>query len=339
MIRVTHLVDDTGLGGVTRVIADHTAHLSNGFVHEVRAVDTAKPRTAHADGDVVVLHFTVNWAKLPFVAALRAQSAARLVLVEHSYTGAYERLMVRNHRRFRRMLRLNYALVHQVVAVSRAQGAWLAGMEILPARKLSVIPQARDTAALAAVPPVLRQDGPLRLGAYGRYTRQKGFDLLIEAMRAVSPSVVTLHLAGLGPDQDALRDSARDLPHVQVGGPVTDLPGFLAGLDAVAVPSRWEAFGLVAQEARAAGRPVLAARTDGLTEQIAPDAGLLCESGSPDALAAAIRVLACRDVTAMGQAARRSAAGSLDAAMQAWRTLLTAEPETRAAPLGVMRLA
>ena len=212
-------------------------------------------------------------------------------------------------------------------------------LDILPERKLTIIPQARDTSALAAVPPAAGRDGPLRLGGYGRYAHQKGFDLLIVAMRGVSPAVATLRLAGLGPDEDALRARAAGLPHVQVGGPVADLPAFLTGIDAAVVPSRWEAFGLVALEARAAGRPVIAARTDGLVEQIAPDAGLLCAPDSPHALAAAIHDLAGRDLAAMGEAARRSTAAAMGTTIDGWRNLLSSGHGMASLPLDVARLA
>jgi len=132
----------------------------------------------------------------------------------------------------------------------------------------------------------------------------------------------TLHLAGLGPDFSELQAAAEGLPHVSVGGPIDGPAEFLAGVDAVVIPSRWEAFGLVAAEARAAGRPVLAARTDGLVEQVSPGCGLLFAPEDPAALALAIRSLALRDLEAMVVAARRSVAGALTTTIAQWTVLL-----------------
>ena len=57
------------------------------------------------------------------------------------------------------------------------------------------------------------------------------------------------------------------------------------------VPSRHEAFGLVATEARMAARPILVADVDGLPEQVG-EAGLARPMGTPDEIAAAILELA-----------------------------------------------
>ncbi len=332
MTDVLHLLDDAGIGGVTRCLTDQTRHLSDGFRHEIMVADTAWSLPKRLRADIVVVHFTVNWRKLPFMVALRARlGRQRLAIVEHSYTEAYERLRVPNPRRFRAMLRMHFALADRVVAVSRAQAGWLAGCGIVQPHRLVAIPQALDTSPLTAVPPLVRRDGPIRLGAYGRYVPQKGFDVLIEAMRQVHPSVATLTLRGLGPDFQALRSAAAGLPHVTVAGAVTDLPAYLESLDAVVIPSRWEAFGLVAAEARAAGRPILAARTDGLVEQTGPDAGILFPSENPAAIAAAIRGLAERDLGAMGEQGRHAVRGEFDATIAGWTALLTDLTRKRAA--------
>ncbi len=60
---------------------------------------------------------------------------------------------------------------------------------------------------------------------------------------------------------------------------------------AVVVPSRREGLGLVAVEALALGRPVIASRTGGLPEVVTPGAGVLVTPDDPDALAAALRAL------------------------------------------------
>ena len=270
-----------------------------------------------------MVHFTVNWAKLPFMIALRLRlGRRRLVIVEHSYTESYERLRVARPARFRLMLRLNYALADGVVAVSRAQAMWLTRIGVVKGDRLTAIPTALDTSALDAVPPVSHAVGTMRLGAYGRYADQKGFDVLIEAMRHVDPSVATLELRGLGPNLDALRAAAADLPHVTVGGPVDDLAEFLGGLDAVVIPSRWEAFGLVAAEARAAGRPILVAKTDGLVEQTASDCGLLFETENSASLATAIAELSARDLQCMGERGRKAVRGALETTIAGWSALL-----------------
>lgn len=86
----------------------------------------------------------------------------------------------------------------------------------------------------------------------------------------------------------------------------------LGAADAVAVPSvRPEPLGLVALEAAAAGRPVVAARHGGVAEVVRDgETGRLVPAGDPAALASALRGLADDPAMAhrMGRAGRRDVA-------------------------------
>ncbi len=92
--------------------------------------------------------------------------------------------------------------------------------------------------------------------------------------------------------------------------------------DAVVIPSRWEAFGIVAAEARAAARPVIATDIDGLSEQIAPGAGLLVPSEDPARLVEAICNLAKADIAEMGRVGRRTVLDHFDTHVERWEALL-----------------
>src|SRR5215204_1919691 len=72
--------------------------------------------------------------------------------------------------------------------------------------------------------------------------------------------------------------------------PQDQLPVFYAAADVVAVPSRYESFGLVAVEALACGKPVVASRVGGLRFTIDEGTtGFLVPPNDPTALAAALR--------------------------------------------------
>ncbi len=325
MLKLAHMIETIELGGVLRNLETLMAHM--GDVEHLRYDVNPRrqlPPVIPAD-QVVVIHFTASWSKLPFLAALRAMRGnAPIVIVEHSYTGAYEKYVIPSPARFRTMLKLVYGLCDRVVAVSNGQGAWLRDLGVVDAAKVVVIPSSTYCGGYLDIPAPLnaqQRNGPLRLAAYGRYHEQKGFGNLIHAMREVSPEVATLTLAGLGPYTERLKALAANLPHVTVGGPTSDVTGFLRACDVVVVPSRWESFGQVALEARAAARPIICSAVDGLVEQTGKDCGWLLPEDDVAGLARVIHEAANADLTRMGHAARVSADGHLEASLNTWRKL------------------
>ena len=323
MIKVVHLSDDRGLGGVNRAVDALLARLDTSFAHSRQHVEPARELPPVLDAQVVVIHFTLSWRKLAWLYGLRARNpGTHLVLVEHSYTRAFEALHVGNRKRFRTMLRLAYRLMDRVVAVSKRQGDWLIEAASLPADRLVVINPVTDLDALLSLPLPLRRPGPLRLCGYGRYCPQKGFDTLIDAMRLVNPSVATLRLVGLGPDEKTLREQAAGMMHLTVEGPVAGPSMLFGGVDAVAIPSRFEAFGLVGLEARAAGCPIIVSAVDGLIDQALPVPELTVPPEDPVALAKAITWLARQDISVLGAVARKSVRWTEARTVNGWKVLL-----------------
>jgi glycosyltransferase involved in cell wall biosynthesis len=326
MIRIAHIRDEAEMGGVGRMLEFQAAYLGAGFKQETIIASPQRLTPLAIDADVVVVHVTSIWAKVPYLAALRALRPGRpLILVEHSYTEQFVRRHVEGTTHFYFMLRRAYSLATHVVAVSHGQAAWMRAHRLIPEAKLSVIRSATDMTALTRLaPPAPRKHGgPMHVGAYGRYAEQKGFDVLVEAMHHISPDLARLSLRGIGPDKDKLATLALGLPHVVIGGLVHDVGSFLDTVDVVAVPSRWEAFGQVAVEARAAARPLIATHVDGLAEQVAPEFGLLVPADDAKSLASAIRDLAGCRLDGMGEAARRSTAAHGADHLAAWRALIS----------------
>ena len=109
--------------------------------------------------------------------------------------------------------------------------------------------------------------------AFGRLTRKKGFDMLLEAFAQTERAAqgIDLLIAGEGEERKALGLQAQQLglgSSVHLLGRATpkEVVRLLNGSLFVVVPSRWEPFGIVALEAIAAGKPVLATKTGGLAE-------------------------------------------------------------------------
>jgi glycosyltransferase involved in cell wall biosynthesis len=128
-------------------------------------------------------------------------------------------------------------------------------------------------------------DDKSNLGEYflyaGRLKREKGVDLLIEAMKSLPKQ--KLVIAGSGPDELEWqrRVNEQSLGNIQFLGwqDQKELDELYRGCFAVIIPSRvWETFGLSALEALAYGKPVVASATGALPEIIKPgENGLLFE--------------------------------------------------------------
>jgi glycogen(starch) synthase len=110
--------------------------------------------------------------------------------------------------------------------------------------------------------------------AFGRLTHKKGFDLLLQAFAQAGSAAtqeIDLIIAGEGEERNALERQAEQLAlrsKVHFLGRATpkEVVQLLNGSLFVVIPSRWEPFGIVALEALAAGKPVLATKTGGLAE-------------------------------------------------------------------------
>jgi glycosyltransferase involved in cell wall biosynthesis len=137
----------------------------------------------------------------------------------------------------------------------------------------------------------------------GQITPLKGHEELLGAAARVTAERTDVEFIVVGEDREPgapfekrLRRRARELgvePFVRFVGYQPDLYGVLAAVDAVAVPSWNEAFSLVAAEAMAAGRPVVATNVGGLAEIVEDGVtGLLVPPRDDAALGAAILRLA-----------------------------------------------
>ena len=158
-----------------------------------------------------------------------------------------------------------------------------------------VVDQTHRTGAPTAGP-------PWRLIAVGRASREKGFDVLLEALALARADGLdaTLEIVGGGPQRASLSEQRDRLGLAAAVTFVEPLPrGALhervSAAHAVIVPSRHEGLGLVAVEALALRRPVIASRVGGLVEVMSSGSGLVVPPEDAEALAAALRALPLPD--------------------------------------------
>ena len=323
--RLVNLLDDFAFGGVSRGLGIFDSAPVRAEVDpSVQAVNPRSVLAPRLDADVIVLHFPPNWRRLAFLATLRLRNPrAHVVHIEHSYTRAWESLKVRHPARFRAMLAIATRLVDQVVCVSHGQADWLAEAARLDRARIEVISPYAENPGLDALPlPVFALRPVLRVGAFGRFSEQKGFGRLITAFRDGLMPGCELIIGGFGPDEDDLRRLAGDTPGIRFVGRVECVADFLRDCDVVAVPSVFEAYGQVANEAREAGRPILVAPVDGLPEQVG-EAGLVVDFDDPHAIAAAFAGLDSPRLTAMSIAARKSTREAGLGRQRQWARLLS----------------
>ena len=145
----------------------------------------------------------------------------------------------------------------------------------LGARTIRVVPVGINVPARVASP-----DDPPHVLFVGRLSEEKGVLDLLEAARGL-PLVVV----GDGPLRERVKDAVGFVPPSQVGG-------FLDRAAIVVCPSRREGYGVVAREAMAHGRPVVATAVGGLAEAVLDgETGLLVAPGDVGGLRAALEQL------------------------------------------------
>jgi glycosyltransferase involved in cell wall biosynthesis len=177
---------------------------------------------------------------------------------------------------------------------------------IVGLREGTVLTVHNGVPAPAAHPPAAAQDG-LRVAAICRLVRQKGLDVLLQAM--VEVPEVRLTIAGSGELESDLERLVTKLgltERVDLVGWV-DPCSVLSRVDAVVLPSRNEGLPLVLLEAMHTGLPVIATSVGSVPEAIEDGVtGLLVPPEDHGALAGALRELASSSEirTRLGAAAK-----------------------------------
>lgn len=233
---------------------------------------------------------------------------ARRVTTVHGFTGGslkarvFERLQVRAFRSF-----------DAVVAVSRTMASFLQQRGV-GAERLHCVPNAWSGSPLSPLPraEARRQLGlppdATCVGWVGRLSREKGADVLLEALALVAENPIAAFV-GDGRELGALRSHAATIgieKRVMWCGSVPEVSRCYAAFDLFVMSSRTEGTPIVLFEAMTAGIPLVVTSVGGIPDVVGGTEALLVPPEDPRALAAAIdAALADR-----GAAAARAAAAS-----------------------------
>ena len=287
-LNIVHLLDDVAPGGVMQALAVFDLpELAQQVTCQTLQVNPEVDAAPVLDADIVMTHFPPRWRALPFLASLKRRNPhTRLVHIEHSYTGGWEALHVAHRFRFRTMLRIAYRLFDDVVAVSQGQASWMTQVIGCLDKRLRVIsPLSRVDNLYELQLPTWDGKRPLVIGAYGRLSKEKGFDRLLTQFKTLPTERFELLLGGCGEQEQFLQVLGYGLTNVHFYGYVNNRADFLSRCDVIVVPSYHESYGLVATEARQAGRPIIVADVDGLPEQTCHGrAGVALDFGTQNAL-------------------------------------------------------
>jgi glycosyltransferase involved in cell wall biosynthesis len=204
-------------------------------------------------------------------------------------------------------------------AVTRQVSEVMARRLRIPRDRIEVVPRGRDPQVLGTRTPERRQRVRADLGlnhdtklvvAVGRQEHQKGYDVLLEALRLALRDEPHLHLYIAGREGSAtprLRALARRLKldrAVTFLGPRGDVPELLSASDAFALSSRWEGMPGVVLEAMALEVPIVATGLPAVRDVLEDGrCGLLVTAERPMELAVAM-VSAVRNPDASRKTAR-----------------------------------
>jgi glycosyltransferase involved in cell wall biosynthesis len=253
--------------------------------------------------------------------------AARVPLVIWSYPSRAEGRRVRGWRRGVRRFLLGRARV--VIGMGTQAREALAAWGV-PGERIHDAPNAHDAEglrkALAAVDPDAARRA-LRAGLgcrehvvlfAGRLRTSKGVAALLEAWDLVAPALRaewSLLLLGSGPLEPEVRLAAQtrgrgEIVHVRAV-PAAEVAAFYAGADLLVLPSLDEPWGLVVNEALAAGLPVCCSRLAGCADDLVREGetGWVFDPRAPEDFAAALmRALGSTERGRIGARGRQLAA-------------------------------
>jgi glycosyltransferase involved in cell wall biosynthesis len=238
-----------------------------------------KPHLLHTHGyRADVIAGAVAWAhSIPLVSTV------------HGFTGGAQR-----NRLYERIQLLVLRRANAVIAVSNQLAERLAGAGISPDRIHCVLnaftPPLTTLARSAARERLGIARDTLTAGWVGRLSREKGADVMLDALAQVDPSW-HLSIIGDGPERHALQHQATNLgivDRITWHGLVENAGPLLTAFDAFVLSSRTEGTPITLFEAMYARVPIVATRVGGVPDVVSPSQAILVPTEEPRMIARAL---------------------------------------------------
>ncbi|MBZ5538266.1 MAG: glycosyltransferase family 4 protein [Acidobacteriia bacterium] len=140
-------------------------------------------------------------------------------------------------------------------------------------------------------------DEVVLFGFFGRFMPAKGFTVLIDAVEEISKNngikrdfkVVAVNDGAFIREYKAIIAQKGLSNYFLFSGFIPNVAPVMKEMDAVVMPSLWEAFGLLAVEGMIAGVPVIASNCIGLREAVKDTPAIIVESGDSHSIAEGMR--------------------------------------------------
>ena len=273
-------------------LAEHGVHthpivLPGRAYHRERAAISALCR----DVAPAVMHTHGYRADVLASGLARRQKIATVTTV-HGFTGGsmrnrlYEALQVRAFRRFDAVVAVSQPLAHHL----QHRG--------VPRKLLRVVVNAASAPASLLDRATARErlgidQGQLTVGWLGRLSKEKGADVLIEALTHL-PSDVRVSFFGDGRERESLVTLAAThgvTERIRWHGVVADARALLRAVDVFVLSSRTEGTPMTLLEAMGARVPIVATRVGGVPDVVSDVEAVLVSPDDPPALARAIQMV------------------------------------------------
>lgn len=268
-------------------------------IHNLRVMTLVLGRHVLAWEPDCILSFLPNTNLLSLLARAWYGFQTPLICADHNHLSSeLQNLPWPELRHF--FITRHYPFANRHLAVAPESAEDLIENFGVPGMKVVTIPNGVDSEkvrALAAQP--IQDDelpsnpGELLIVSVGRLATQKGYDILLQALRRLRAKPWRLLLLGEGAEQHALCALAAQLGlanKVHFLGWKPNPYQWMIRSDLFVLSSRWEAWPVVMLEALALGLPIVATDCAGAPARILERGryGRLVPPNSPDALAAAI---------------------------------------------------